>query len=144
MDLFGRHARQERSDLKDRVRRCTEQRDYHHGRAERAQDVVRRIAAKFLDAHVLCWGENARLHDMVDGYQNLLARHARLLRACAGYRDQMHRLRSELRSQRQDFTERLIALEDRLSELQDANEHHYRDFAELAAASSPPAEPAAA
>ncbi|MGW2371768.1 hypothetical protein [Kitasatospora sp. NPDC001683] len=123
--------------MKTRVRRRTEQRDYHHSRADRAHYVIRLIAGKFSDAHALCWGENARLHDMVAGHQNLLTRHARLIRGCARYRAENQQLRRELRAARRDFAERQIALEDRLNALQAANENHYKDSA-AAAAPIPP------
>lgn len=93
MSVFGRRTI---ADLKARNKRLTEQRDFHHGHAERAQGITRRIAAKFTEVHTLGWHEAGRLAEQVDGYQNLLARHARLLKACARYRAENAELHARL------------------------------------------------
>lgn len=92
--MFGRKTKQI-ATLQARLDRVREQRDYHQGRADSAQAITTRTAAKFTDNHDLKWIENAPLHDQTAGYQNLLARHARLVRACARYLDHIWWLQRE-------------------------------------------------
>lgn len=125
--------------LKATIRRRTQQRDYHHGRADTALGVAHRIAAKFSDNHDLCWDENARLREQVDGHQNLLRRHARLLSACARYRAEVAKLRSELESKSwyrelADLKALLNAKENDLAQLREQNEKQDRELAERSGA----------
>lgn len=83
------------SNFTDRLTRAHEQRDWARSQHETSQANSRRIAAKFTDAHTLCWDENARLTEQVESHQNLLTRHARLLRATDRYLAEIWKLRAE-------------------------------------------------
>ena len=121
--------------LRARNARLAEQRDYHRGIADTAKAVQRIIAAKFTDTHTLGWHEAGRLAEQVDGYQNLLTRHSRLLHACARYRSENRGLRRELVAQRREMTERLLVLEASNEALREVNEKHYTELAARAGAS---------
>jgi hypothetical protein len=121
--MFG-NRRKQIADLTARVQRRTEQRDFHHSQADTAKSVQRIVAAKFTDAHTLCWDENARLNDQVDGYGNLLARHARLIRACARYRDEARLLKAAHRRELRAKADQLEAMQRVL------DRYHARDFDE--------------
>ena len=108
-------ARRAVATLKDRNRRLAEQRDYHRGMADRAQGITRRIAAKFTDNHTLGWHEAGRLAEQVDGHQNILLRHARLLKACIRYRTTITRQQRQIREKNEQL-EALQAVLDRYHE----------------------------
>lgn len=116
--MFGSKARQI-ATLTALLQRRTEQRDYHQHRADTAQAVTSRTAVKFAEAHDL----NAFLADQVDGYQNLLVRHRRLIQACARYR-------AEARLQKAAHRREIREKNDQLEALQKAlDRYHARDFA---------------
>lgn len=110
--MFGRRTI---ATLKTRNQRLAEQRDFHHGNAERAQGITRRIAAKFADTHTLGWHEAGRLAEQIEGHQNILTRHARLLRACAGYRAENTELRLQHRREIRGKDEQLRLMQALLS-----------------------------
>ena len=83
-------------NLTQRTDRMREQRDWARAQHDTSREVTGRIARKFTDNHDLAWDEAAFLADQVDGYQNLLTRHARLLRAAGRYLVEIWRLRAEV------------------------------------------------
>lgn len=96
MDLFGRRARREIDNPTTVLARRTAQRDYHQGQAQTFRNAALIVARKFTDNHTLGWYEAGRLAEQVDGYQNLLTRHARLLRATARHRAELAQYRQDL------------------------------------------------
>jgi hypothetical protein len=121
--MFG-NRRKQINELTARVQRRTEQRDFHHSQADTAKSVQRIVAAKFTDAHALCWDENARLNDQVGGYQNLLVRHARLIRACSRYRAEARLQKALHRREIREKNDQLEAMQRVL------DRYHARDFDE--------------
>ena len=145
-------------NLTQRSDRMREQRDWARSQHDTSRAVTKRIAAKFTDNHDLAWDEAAFLADQVDGYQNLLTRHARLLRAANKYLAEVWRLRAEvaklrsqagvpdravdpavptpelLRTRRElaDARAQLRPLQDRLEVLQRLSEAADRDLARRA------------
>jgi flagellar basal body-associated protein FliL len=122
-------------ELQGRLGRVLEQRDFHQHRADSAQAVTTRNAALYAETDEL----NAFLNDQIHGYQNVLTRHARLLRACARYRNENRSLRQELAAQRTEMTSRLLALETSNEALRAVNEKHYAELADKAGATPAPA-----
>jgi chromosome segregation ATPase len=109
------------------------------GRSERFADDVMAAQKKLTAARIENAGLVFRVEDWAQAAVGNAERLGRALRACVRYRAEIQRLRRELRFARRDFAERQIALEDRLRDLQAANEGHYR-----ASAAAVPASPIAA
>ncbi|MFD0405514.1 hypothetical protein [Kitasatospora sp. NPDC127116] len=107
------------------------------GRSERFAGDVMAAQKKLTTARI----ENATLLFRAEAWAEAAVGHAerlgRALRACARYRAEIQQLRHQLRSARRDFADRQIALEDRLRDLQAANERHYQASAGAAASAAP-------
>jgi chromosome segregation ATPase len=117
--MFGSKTRQI-TKLQARIDRLTEQRDYHQHRADTAQAVTNRTAAKFTEAH----DQVAFLNDQANGYQGLLTRHRRLLLACVRYREEGRLLRAAHRRELRAKADQLEAMQRVL------DRYHARDFDE--------------
>jgi hypothetical protein len=115
--MFGSKTRTI-NKLQARIQRLTEQRDYHQHRADTAQAVTTRTAAKFTEAH----DQVAFLNDQANGYQDLLTRHRRLLLACVRYRAEAHFLKAAHRQALRAKTDQLEAMQRVL------DRYHQRDF----------------
>jgi hypothetical protein len=111
------------------LQRLREQREFHRSEAETAkaeaadlQSLVTRLSIQFHRAHVFGWREvnhltahSHRLAEQVDGYQNLLTRHRRLLTACVRYRAENTALRRQHRREIRSKDEQLHLLQSLLT-----------------------------
>jgi hypothetical protein len=97
--------------LTQRLDRLREQRDWARSERDTSRAIAAQIAAGFTDAHMLCWDENARLTEQVRDYQNILTRHARLLRATSRYRGEIRQLQVDNAKLRSETAGRDRALE---------------------------------
>jgi hypothetical protein len=97
--------------LTQRRDRLREQRDWARSERDTSRAVAAQIAEAFSDTHTLCWDENARLQEQVESHQNILARHARLLRATDRYLAEIWKLRAENAKLRGEAAGRDRALE---------------------------------
>ncbi|MFF0409158.1 hypothetical protein ACFYUY_01815 [Kitasatospora sp. NPDC004745] len=137
MDLFGRRRIAEQAEriarldarvaqLNKALRISSNEELVSFRQSERFADHIIAVEKKLAATRT----ENAALIVKANEWADTAVDHAerlgRALRACARYRADNERLRREAQAARRDFAERQIALEDRLHDLQAANENHYR------------------